>query len=309
MKSHLTRSVFLLLTWPAFVFAWPASTEDEGALADDDTADDDTADEVLRTEDMASQIAESIDASFEFEGFGDLDELMTLAELWDDPHADDPYGADTAPMGGVEIEEADGPAVVQGVPIGGHTHGRLRHGIDFPADDPRFNVLAPWRAYSAQVTIDRLSDAVDQVEALFPGTPALTVGDVSRKGGGHLSPHMSHQNGLDVDIGPYWKDGEVHPLRSMHPGQMDMDRTWALLEALVADESVQYIILDYRLQQAFYEYAEELPWMDEAYLELLFQYPRGPRHHEGIIRHWWGHYSHFHVRFHCPDEFADTCRD
>ncbi len=310
MRHHFTRSLLLLFAWPALVFAWPASTEVDGGAADDDTgwsdtSDDDTVDEVLRTEGMADQIAASVDASFEFEGFGDsLDSLMTLSEMWADPYADE-----ATPFDEPAVPEVEEPVAAQGVPVGGHTGGYLRNGVPFPEGDPRFNLLAPWRAYGAHVTIDGLSDAVDQVESLFPGTPPLTVGDISRQRGGRLSPHMSHQNGLDVDIGPYWKDGEVHPLRAMHPSLMDMDRTWALLEALIADESVQYIILDYRLQQVFYEYAQELPWVDEAYLELLFQYPRGPKHHEGIIRHWWGHYSHFHVRYHCPDDFADTCRD
>ncbi len=166
--------------------------------------------------------------------------------------------------------------------------------------------MHPERSYGTQHTIDHMRAAVDEVLEVYPGSPALTIGDVSRKGGGYFSPHMSHQIGLDVDIGPYWADEEVHPLRSMRPDAVDMDRTWALLEALVADESVQYIILDYRLQKAFYEYAAELPWMDEAYLELIFQYPRGTKA-SGIIRHWQGHYSHFHVRFFCPDEFGDSC--
>ena len=200
------------------------------------------------------------------------------------------------------------PPLREGMPVGKHTNGYLVRGKEFPIDDDRFVVLAPWRAYCAQDTIDGLFDAVDAVESLYPGSHAITVGDCSRKGGGHLRPHMSHQTGLDIDIGPYWADGDEKTwLEAMHPHKMDIPRTWALIEALVSDESVKYIILDYRLQQVFYEYAQELPWMDQEYLDLIFQYPRGPKHYEGIIRHWEGHYSHLHVRFHCPEEFADTC--
>ena len=197
-------------------------------------------------------------------------------------------------------------AVRRGVPTGHHSGGRLNKGIPFPADDDRFWVMHPERSYGTQWTIDHMQQAVDEVWAVYPGSPALTIGDISRRGGGHFTPHMSHQNGLDVDFGPYWANEEVQPLRSMRPEAMDLDRTWALLEALVADESVQYIILDYRLQKVFYEYAAQLPWMDEAYLELIFQYPRGTKA-SGIIRHWEGHNSHFHVRFYCPDEFSDSC--
>ena len=249
---------------------------------------------------QAAELAARIDADLDLDSLGVCLSDVLSAAGWS--------GEDDAEVTAPEFAEELVEEARVGIPIGGHTGGRLASGIPFPEDDPRFSLIAGWRAYSTQRTIDGLGDAVDQVEALYPGTPPLTVGDVSRKGGGILSPHMSHQIGLDVDIGPYWADGEVHPLGAMSPQRLDMDRTWALLEALVSDERVQYIILDYRLQAVFYDYARELPWMDDAYLELIFQYPRGPKHHEGIIRDWEGHYSHFHVRFFCPEEFGDTCR-
>ena len=300
MRTHFRRLTFLLAC-PALVFAWPART----AVDDQPSEIQALAAEASISGGSAMDLVASLDGAMTFERMDiSFEELFASSGLLEDDveWIDEPEESEDLPAVDVFVEGT--PA---GIPIGGHTHGRLSDGIPFPIDDPRFNVLAPWRAYSAQSTIDGLVEAVEQVEALYPGTPALTVGDVSRKGGGRLSPHMSHQNGLDVDIGPFWADGEVRPLAAMHPSQMDMDRTWALLEALISNEAVQYIILDYRLQQAFYEYARELPWMDEAYLEMIFQYPRGPKHFEGIIRHWYGHYSHFHVRFHCPEEFADTC--
>jgi len=287
-----------LLACPALVFAWPARTAVEGKPPLASTLASDAA----TSGRSASDLVASLDGTLTFEQLDvSFEELFASSGLWED---DAGWLDEAEELPVVDEFTVDAPA---GIPIGGHTHGRLSNGIPFPIDDPRFNVLAPWRAYCAQATIDGLIEAVNQVESLYPGTPALTVGDISRKGGGRLSPHMSHQIGLDVDIGPYWADGEVRPLAAMHPSQMDMERTWALLEALVSNEAVQYIILDYRLQQVFYEYARELPWMDEAYLEMIFQYPRGPKHFEGIIRHWYGHYSHFHVRFYCPEEFAGTC--
>jgi len=289
MRIPSPRSLLLLLACPAVAFAWPARTADEQKdpteLLPEGRATGGDA------YDSTSALTQSIDGSFLFELEGTpLDEMIASAGLWDEDWDEEP------------ADESDDEESPTGIPVGSHSNGRLIDGQQFPTDDSRFHVIAPWRAYTCQRTVDGLRDAVDQVEALFPGTPALTVGDVSRKGGGPMSPHMSHQIGLDVDIGPYWANGEVQPvLSAMHPDRLDMDRTWALLEALVSDENVQYIILDYRLQQAFYEYASELPWMDEAYLELIFQYPRGPKHHEGIIRHWYGHYSHFHVRFYAPE--------
>lgn len=224
-----------------------------------------------------------------------LDELF--APVDDDTDEEDEFADDDEPG-----------ALPRGIPVGNVSHGWLVDGIPFPADDPRFEVRTPRRAYCAQVTIDGISDAVDQVESLFPGSHPLAVGDCSRRNGGYFSPHMSHQTGLDLDLGAYWLDGETHKfMPPMQPHLVDIPRSWALLEALVADERVQYIILDYRLQAAYYEYARELPWIDEEYLDEIFQYPRGAGYWEGIIRHWQGHYGHFHVRFYCPDEFGATC--
>ena len=299
MRFVAPRSLLILLACPALAIAWPARTADDQKVAKELAPEGQAGGGDAY--DSTSALAESIDGSFLFElGGASFDELLSSAALWDEDLEEEVV----AEQGEGDDRSASIPVgVAVGVAVGSPTNGRLINGIEFPTDDPRFHVISPWRAYSCPQTIDGLTEAVDQVEALYPGTPALTVGDVSRKGGGPLSPHMSHQNGLDVDIGPYWADGETQPvLSAMHPVRMDMDRSWALLEALVSDENVQYIILDYRLQQAFYEYASELPWMDEAYLEVLFQYPRGPKHHEGIIRHWYGHYSHFHVRFFPPEE-------
>ena len=298
---YLSRRLIFLLACPVLVAAWPART----AVDQQVSATQTLAADATTSGRTALDLAASLDGTMTFERLDvSFEDLFASSGLWED---DAEWIEDAEETEELSEDEAFAEGTPIAIPIGGHTHGRLSNGTPFPIDDPRFNVLAPWRAYSAQATIDGLIEAVEQVEALYPGTPALTVGDISRKGGGRLSPHMSHQIGLDVDIGPFWADGDVRPLAAMHPSQMDMDRTWALLEALISNESVQYIILDYRLQQAFYEYARELPWMDDAYLEMIFQYPRGPKHFEGIIRHWYGHYSHFHVRFHCPEEFTDTC--
>ncbi len=254
----------------------------------------------------ASQLAERPASPLTASLSGALDTEQISASLDEAfaPADDDTDWGDEEP-----VDEDDGPAAIpRGIPVGYVSHGWLVDGIAFPADDPRFQVRTPRRAFCAQVTIDGISDAVDQVESLFPGSAPLAVGDCSRRNGGYFSPHMSHQNGLDLDIGPYWLDGETHKfMPPMYPHQVDIPRTWALLEALVADERVQYIILDYNLQAAYYEYASELPWIDQEYLEEIFQYPRGTGYWKGIIRHWPGHYGHFHVRFYCPDEFSETC--
>ncbi len=243
---------------------------------------------------LTAGLQSTIDAEDVAEG---LDELFAAHDEDDDQDTVDEFDEDGEPA-----------ALPRGIPVGSVSHGWLVDGIPFPTDDPRFVVRTPWRSYCAQVTIDGMGDAVEQVESLYPGSHPLAVGDCSVKRGGYLEPHMSHQTGLDLDIGPYWLDGETHKfMPPMNPDLVDVPRTWALLETLIADDRLQYIILDYRLQAVYYDYASELPWIDQEYLDEVFQYPRGSGHYKGIIRHWQGHYGHFHVRFFCPDEFAATC--
>jgi hypothetical protein len=42
--------------------------------------------------------------------------------------------------------------------------------------------------------------------------PRIQVGDISRRGGGTLSPHKSHKRGVDVDMRPIRNDGREEPV-------------------------------------------------------------------------------------------------
>ena len=63
------------------------------------------------------------------------------------------------------------------------------------------------RHYGTREMVTAIRQAVDDVHADFPNTPKLAVGDLSRKRGGFFPPHVSHQSGLDADIGYYLNQG------------------------------------------------------------------------------------------------------
>lgn len=46
---------------------------------------------------------------------------------------------------------------------------------------------------------------------LHPDAP-IGVGNISKNGGGPLPPHVSHKNGIDVDVRPMRKDKEKEPV-------------------------------------------------------------------------------------------------
>jgi Penicillin-insensitive murein endopeptidase len=59
---------------------------------------------------------------------------------------------------------------------------------------------APRRLYGNERTIRTIVSVIDAYRAANPRAPRVLVGDISYEGGGPMDAHVSHQNGLDVDI-------------------------------------------------------------------------------------------------------------
>ncbi|MCA9711865.1 MAG: penicillin-insensitive murein endopeptidase [Myxococcales bacterium] len=157
-----------------------------------------------------------------------------------------------------------------------------------PASE-HLRIKHPHLAYGTPKTIELVEQAVAQYKRHHRGAPKVVVGDISRKGGGALRPHVSHQTGRDIDLGYVLRGSEG--ARSI-----DVPRTWALLRAFLDTQQVVYVFVDYRIQQQLYEHAKA-QGVSSRELDELFQYPHGRGRAHGIIRHWPSHQWHFHVRF------------
>ena len=121
-------------------------------------------------------------------------------------------------LAGVVALAAGGAAAATGPPsrsLGVHWDGRLAHGVRLPAASERFFTWDPVRKRSPnrewrRVGSDRLVRVVlrvlDDFAAAHPDAPRVGIGDLSRPAGGDFGPrfgglgHLSHQNGLDVDV-------------------------------------------------------------------------------------------------------------
>jgi murein endopeptidase len=165
------------------------------------------------------------------------------------------------------------------------------------------------RNFGTREMVDAILAAVDAVHATYPGAHSLVTGDLSRRNGGRLSPHLSHQSGRDADIG-YYLHTDVPPrwFRKATTETLDVPRTWTFVASLMADGKVQYIFMHYRLQRLLYEYARDVAGYSRQRLSRTFAYPRGSGAHAGIIRHLKGHRDHMHVRFHSPEAVANQER-
>lgn len=162
---------------------------------------------------------------------------------------------------------------------------------------PGYVVKKPVFAWGTPRTVHLLREAMRLYTRAVRGSPAVHVGDISKREGGPFPPHLSHQSGRDIDIGYVLRGHQAEVTRFLPAveGNLDRERTWALVEALLATEGVAYIFMDYDVQRTLYEHARAAG-VDQARLDRIFQYPHGRYAWRGIIRHWRGHDDHFHVR-------------
>ncbi len=186
-------------------------------------------------------------------------------------------------------------------PGGKPWNGALR-GSERLSSGDGYRIRRPTRAFGAPHVVEHLRDTIAIVRALYPDVHTLAIGDISAEHGGKLANHVSHQTGVDVDVGFYFRrvpDG--YPDRFVAANvDLDLEATWALVTAFARtshlDDGVQMIFLDYDVQARLHAWARKRGTPDDQ-LAALLQYPRGRDALSGLVRHWPNHADHLHVRF------------
>ncbi len=201
--------------------------------------------------------------------------------------------------------------------VGRHNRGRLLRGHELTESPTlRFKTRhseAHWGTDELVGLLDRASRAV---ATRTPGA-RLTVGDLSRRGGGRFRPHRSHQSGRDVDLAFYFTDASGTPLdldrfydvrrdmtvRGHEELHYDLVRNWQLVEALVSDDEarVQWIFVSRYLRAALLEEAARQGASADVVMraEAILSQPS----HGGT------HNDQFHVRIFCPAADHPRCVD
>lgn len=159
--------------------------------------------------------------------------------------------------------------------------------------------------------------AARRVAFRVPGA-RLSIGELSRSGGGALGGHHSHTSGRDVDIGFYVTTPEGKPQytyafadfdangRGLAPNgylRFDDARNWELVAKLVTDGDarVQYIFVAQALRSRLLAHAERIgapASVIERARSVLIQPGHGHPHR-----------NHFHVRIYCPPADRPACSD
>ena len=175
--------------------------------------------------------------------------------------------------------------------IGTPDAGLLLNPVPFP-EGPFWTLREPRESWATDETIGFVITAIEAVEARYPGSPRLVIGDLSNPSGGRIDRHRSHQAGRDADIGLYYRTGPAQDFRTARPKELDAARTWALVRALVTETDIERIFIDRSLMRVLYDQAlaegEDASWLADIF---------GRTSDKGIIQHERRHKDHLHARF------------
>jgi len=157
--------------------------------------------------------------------------------------------------------------------------GRLEDGTQLPVEGPdwvTWNPITdstpnlPYRLFGNERTIRALVSVIGAYRAAHPEASRVVVGDISFRAGGRMDDHVSHQNGLDVDV--YYPRLDRHLSAPIATSQIDHRLAQDLLDRFVAAGA----------QMIFVGYSTGL---------------RGP---SGVVVPYPNHENHMHVRFPPP---------
>lgn len=158
------------------------------------------------------------------------------------------------------------------------------------------------RSWGTPLIVRTLLDATQRLAWEKPLLDPVTVGDLSVRGGGPMFGHSTHDEGIDADLGLFVHGG-VQPdgFLDVSPDDLDVEATWALIQALLDTGNVQFILLDQGHIDRLRDHLASQGMGADA-LDALFLPRRTRLAHDlrGVLRHAPNHRSHLHVRITPP---------
>jgi murein endopeptidase len=128
----------------------------------------------------------------------------------------------------------------------------------------------PYRLYGNERTIRAVVSILAAYRKAHPHAPRVVIGDISFRHGGPMDDHLSHQNGLDVDV--YYPRLDRHLSAPRTTSQIDLRLSQDLLDRFVA-AGAKFVFVGYSTGL------------------------RGP---SGVVEPYANHENHMHVRFRVP---------
>jgi hypothetical protein len=167
----------------------------------------------------------------------------------------DRHGTDTGLSPGRGRKRHEEVRWRRSVSAGLHWGGRLVEGVRLPAEGATFFTWDPilrrapnraWRRWGNDRVVRTLLDVLAEYRAAHPGAPRVGIGDVSRPSGGDFGPryglpgHVSHQNGLDVDV--YYPRLDRRERAPSRPAQIDRRLAQDLVDRFVAAGAIRVFV-------------------------------------------------------------------
>lgn len=210
------------------------------------------------------------------------------------------------------------PPPVRADSVGPPNEGRLEGGIHLDLSKPYLRGAPMHSSLDTRWGLPGLVNAIDRaakaVAKKYPGA-TLNVGDLSRRHGGDLARHHSHESGRDADLGFYMVDAHGKPLErktfvkvddklAAHdvPGaRFDVAKNWLFLQNMLLDRNarVSHVFVADPIKQALLAHARARGVAHALYVRaaLVMMQPTGGLPHD----------DHFHVRISCPSSMRKNC--
>jgi penicillin-insensitive murein endopeptidase len=208
--------------------------------------------------------------------------------------------------------EAKQPRPPHARSVGSPNEGQLQGGKQLKSSSSLRSVGG--HRWGVPELVDMLTRSAAKVAKSHPGS-VLTVADLSKRGGGDIDGHKSHESGRDADVAFYLRKGKsafVAPrfakieedfrAANMKGVSFDAERSWALVEAWLTDPSarVLQIFVASHLKKRMLEVAAASGASEAVRrraAEVLIQ-PKNALPHD----------DHFHVRIACPTR-SESCEN
>ncbi len=176
------------------------------------------------------------------------------------PPPAEPPAPPPVPGGGPDPLTLDGSYSTS---IGSPNEGSLEGGVPLPLTGPGYRFTPRKKVERRHGTVELVAALVRAASAVHDKLPGstLTFGDISMPEGGVIAGHGSHRAGRDADVMFYLLDAHDQPAEGIAvpldpkgegtdyndladpsddvPLHIDVPRTWAFVEALLGDETVQ----------------------------------------------------------------------
>jgi len=194
--------------------------------------------------------------------------------------------------------------------LGTPQDGRLENGKklpDFGRGYAYVHAKTRGRSWGTDEMVLGFQDIASRFMDAHPGDPGIRIGDISKKGGGAVSNHHSHENGRDIDIIFLASDKNGNPVEQNaflsydskgRRGNLRFDaaRNWDLVVGMVEEPQwdIQYIFVDEDLRSLLL--ARGRAWRDAASGAEKERRSRTYGRARSLLRHWDNHENHFHIR-------------